>query len=110
MKVSLWSSFALGLGLMLAANLVHAQEVGMIKPHTAAAAKTIRLLKRAEANDRADAQSWTADTPELDHYYSKKADEAKELVRQLESGKEISLKQVKHALNNEEAASLGAGS
>jgi len=66
-------------------------------------ASAIKQLKEAEYADRMNSRSWTADNPDLDHFYDQKAAEVDGLIRKLESGKDVSTDEIDRALDNGEA-------
>jgi hypothetical protein len=84
-----------------------AQSGATIKPGTPEGAKALEKLIHAETADRENAQSWTSDNPTLDHYYSKKATQVRDLITRLEAGQEIPVDLYKRALNTNKGEEIG---
>jgi hypothetical protein len=84
-----------------------AQSGPTIKPSTPEGAQALERLVHAESADRENATSWTNDNPTLDHYYSHKAAQVRDLIKRLEAGQEISVDEFKRALNTNKAEQIG---
>ena len=84
-----------------------AQSGTTIKPGTPEGAKALEKLIHAETADRENAESWTSDNPTLDHYYSHKATQVRDLIKRLEAGQEIPVDEYKRALNTNKGEEIG---
>jgi hypothetical protein len=106
-KTGLIEVVVVALALSIAGGAGFAQSSTTIKPGTPEGSKALEKLIHAEIADRENAESWTSDNPELDHYYSHKAAQVRDLIKRLEAGQEIPVDEYKRALNTNKGEQIG---
>jgi predicted component of type VI protein secretion system len=74
---------------------------------TAASPTLMQRLQKARAYDLSNSTAFTRSAPSLDHYFSLKAEEVTDVMRELRAGQEVPQDDINRALDNGLASTFG---